>query len=488
MTVIQEDLKLQNVDEQLISDFDKLLPDAWDFKGENVRSLTHGLHNYPATMVFPIARQLLDMISKYHDVKTLLDPFMGSGTSLVEGYLADLESVYGTDLNPLARMMSKVKTTPIDPEELNLEINNLFTNIDYNYNLLVSVIVEFDKQIKNEYDITDKKGWGSEGDQITRKFLKEKNIDMNIPYISNLGYWFLPHVVLELQLIKNLIKQVESKKIRNFFWVCFSEVVRLSSNRRNGEFKMYRMAKEKLESYSPNVLQIFMNQVQKNEEKMKDFYKVSINKQVNTQVNIYNNNAMELNDVPDNSIDITITSPPYGDSRTTVAYGQFSRTALEWLDLHEDFEDEKAISQKDIRAIDKKLLGGTVEKKFKYDLSSPTLGDSINKIMEKDEKRALDVYSFYKDLDKTIEAITRKMKINSYQCWVVGNRTVKEEQLQTHQIIKELGEQYGLVNVAVMGRNIPNKVMPNLNSPTNKSGQKITTMTNELIVILRKKR
>lgn len=31
--------------------------------------------------------------------------------------------------------------------------------------------------------------------------------------------------------------------------------------------------------------------------------------------------------------DLMITSPPYGDSRTTVAYGQFSRLSLQWLDL-----------------------------------------------------------------------------------------------------------------------------------------------------------
>lgn len=37
----------------------------------------------------------------------------------------------------------------------------------------------------------------------------------------------------------------------------------------------------------------------------------------------------------DRSFDLVLTSPPYGDSRTTVAYGQFSRLSLRWLGIDE---------------------------------------------------------------------------------------------------------------------------------------------------------
>ena len=80
------------------------------------------------------------------------------------------------------------------------------------------------------------------------------------------------------------------------------------------------------------------------------------------------------------------------------------------------------------------------------------------------------------------------MKVNSYQCWVVGNRTVKKVNIPTNKIISELGEQHNLLTVANVPRNIPSKRMPKENSPSNIRGQKVTTMNNENIVVLRKAR
>ena len=54
----------------------------------------------------------------------LLDPYMGSGTSLVEASLCGMSSV-GTDLNPLARFISKVKTTRYDAMAIEREFRNI---------------------------------------------------------------------------------------------------------------------------------------------------------------------------------------------------------------------------------------------------------------------------------------------------------------------------------------------------------------------------
>jgi len=159
--------------------------------------------------------------------------------------------------------------------------------------------------------------------------------------------------------------------------------------------------------------------------------------------------------------------------------------ALQWLN-YSDFYIEKD-EKKKINAIDKNLLGGEkVKKNFKYNLSSKILKNSLEKIRKKDNKRARQVYSFYEGLKETINEINKKMKKNSYQFWVVGNRTVKKETLMTDKILVEMAKNCGLEYVCKVGRNIPNKVMPSLNSPTNEVGEKMNTMINEHIVVLRK--
>ncbi|MCL2255924.1 MAG: site-specific DNA-methyltransferase, partial [Firmicutes bacterium] len=77
-------------------------------------------------------------------------------------------------------------------------------------------------------------------------------------------------------------------------------------------------------------------------------------------------------------------------------------------------------------------------------------------------------------------------RIDGYHFWVVGNRTVKLEKVHTDQILIELAQKHGLEFVCNFGREISNKVMPQRNSPTNKNGAKVETMTKEHIVVFRK--
>ena len=94
---------------------------------------------------------------------------------------------------------------------------------------------------------------------------------MKAPTFKNVGYWFRPRVIFELTLIKNAIKETENKNIRNFFFVAMSEIIRLVSNRRNGEFKMFRMTPEKVAKFSPDTKQEFIKILERNIEKMGDF-------------------------------------------------------------------------------------------------------------------------------------------------------------------------------------------------------------------------
>jgi len=107
------DLKLKN-------DFENLPDSFWDFKQATTRDLTHGLHYYPATMVYPISQNILKIIQKHTNIQSLMDPFIGSGTVIVEGLLNGVSELYGTDLNPLAVLMSKVKTTKLDKQHIQM--------------------------------------------------------------------------------------------------------------------------------------------------------------------------------------------------------------------------------------------------------------------------------------------------------------------------------------------------------------------------------
>ncbi len=99
----------------------------------------------------------------------------------------------------------------------------------------------------------------------------------------------------------------------------------------------------------------------------------------NCDVKILQEDSRFKTSIEDDSVDLLLTSPPYGDSRTTVAYGQFSRLSLQWLDYN----------KKTTTNLDSKSLGG--RKKYQNNnqiLKSESLHEIIYKISKIDKKRS----------------------------------------------------------------------------------------------------
>lgn len=467
-----------NIDSKIIAHMESLPYDFWDFKKENVRVCTHGFHQYPAIMVCPISRHIIQFMGKIRPIYALLDPFMGSGTVGVEGMLAGIPHVAGNDLNPMAIFMSQVKTTPLSCQNLSrifMMVCSQYDDIIRRHSQSLQSVDEYVQQ-KLGLDIFGKNEWSQNAHEILLEYSRKKGIQTDIPSLRNMGYWFRPQVIYELAIMRDVILNIDDIHYRQFFLLVFSECVRLVSNRRNGEFKMFRMPVEKLRIFFPDVKKYFTDIAIRNIGKMDEFTHALSNKKTN--INITYGDARHMDSLNDSFYDLIITSPPYGDSRTTVAYGEFSRLSCAWLNL---------MDEKEVLALDKNLMGGAPQKNdMSYDLPSKTLNNSLERINAVDPNRCTFVYTFYRELNESIAEISKKTKIGGYHFWVVGNRIVKNERLLTDKIICELANQHGLHHIITVGRVISNKVMPSQNSPTNKVGKKVETMANEHIVVLRK--
>ena len=101
-----------------------------DFELHDTQYSTHGLHPYPAKMIPQVAEKLIQEYGK--KATMLFDPFCGSGTTLVEARLNGIQSV-GFELNPLARLIAKVKTTNIEEKTLELYLRNFH---DYIFDII----------------------------------------------------------------------------------------------------------------------------------------------------------------------------------------------------------------------------------------------------------------------------------------------------------------------------------------------------------------
>ncbi|MGB0628949.1 MAG: TRM11 family SAM-dependent methyltransferase [Candidatus Thalassarchaeaceae archaeon] len=409
----------------------------WDFRGENTKQYTHCFHIYPAMMIPQIARELITRFGKKGGV--LFDPYCGTGTSLVEARIAGMDA-FGTDINPTARMIAKSKTMDYNLIELKKSVDSFLEDMEKNLELSTDY-----KKFKEPEFVT----W------------------------ERLEDWFPKRSIAEISYALSSIENNNNTESQIFLKIALSECLRLVSYQRNGEFKLYRMKEEKRQDFYESLLPKIKQRIQRNLEGLEDFMEVISEER---RVEIFDFNTVETNGFSQINIpvDIVVTSPPYGDSGTTVAYAQFSWLSNVWLGL-----DDQSPG-----ALDRKLMGGGKQTIDKFGFQP--MDDAIQEISNVDEKRAKDVMHFYDEYLQSMKNVASRINKGGYSCYVVGNRTVKGIQLPTDQFTAWAFNNAGFEHQSTYIREIPNKRMPSKNSPSNKKGIKSSTMSNEYIVICKK--
>lgn len=411
--------------------YNRKIDDFWSFKTADTKEYTHCYHTYPAMMIPQVARKLIEDYAPMGKLELVFDPYVGSGTTLVESSIKGIKSV-GTDLNPLARFMSRIKNTHYNVADINTATSELITDF------LI--------------------------------YTPDKVIDTDFNRISNYTFWYTEDSLMKLSYINQCIANLKSE-IQGFFLLCLSETVREVSFTRNGEFKRYKMSEKQLANFNPDVFLTFEKKIGRNIKGLEAFNATS--EQDLASVFSFNSSIKIPSEmISEGSVDMVVTSPPYGDSHTTVAYGQFSRWSNEWF----GFENAKTL--------DRLLMGGIISKEVKFETES--IAESLEAIKVLDIKRYYEVISFLNDYWNSIKNVAKVVRTGGRVCYVVGNRRVKSTQINLDYFTAEMFEKCGFKHEITIVREIPNKRMPSKNSPTNVAGEKVETMTNEYIVILTK--
>lgn len=95
--------------------FKRIRDENFDFKDVPASTGIYGIHPYPAMFHFLVVKELIEKFSKENAY--VLDPFMGSGVVAGECLISGRNFI-GYDINPLAVLIAKVRTTPSQPKML----------------------------------------------------------------------------------------------------------------------------------------------------------------------------------------------------------------------------------------------------------------------------------------------------------------------------------------------------------------------------------
>ena len=404
--------------------------ESWEYAEADTQYHVHGIHPYPARMIPQIANRLIRERSKVGE--TVLDPFCGSGSVLAEALLLGRNAI-GSDINPLAHLIAKVKTTPLESTELDLSSQKLLNNV-----------------------------------KIKIELRRRGSYKAPIPYFKNIFHWFTKDVIEELAIVKQQIDSafppLSESRLRDFFQACFSMTIRKTSNIafEDNPYFIRAMTAEDLMNHSPDVLATFEKQVANGVQRVKEFSALCP-KNVKSSVLLADSRALPLDDT---SVNLIVTSPPYGEESHTMSYSRFAKLSLLWMGM----------TSYEINRYVKKTLGGDIIEPRPY---SKLLDNTVKAVSKKSKARAKEIFSFFWDYAKCLNQMFRVMAHGGYCCIVIGDRSAAGVTITNGDLTRELGKLSGFEPVQTYQREIPKKVLP-------RKDYKTELINRESIIIMRK--
>ncbi len=266
--------------------------------GEDTSYLTHSLHPYPAKFPPQIPKKILESYATKG--QTVLDPFCGSGTTLVEARIFGANAI-GVDVNGLAVLLSKVKATPLSDEQF-------------------SAIEKFLSEI----------------DETIFKWKFSYRPEIKIKKFEGQDHWFQKNVSEEITFILNKISFQKDSNVQNFLKIVLSSIIVRVSNQES-DTRFAAVQKNIPDCFT---LEQFYKRAREYSLRMREFSNVVHH---NTELKVFNADSRNLDFISNNSIDIIITSPPYANTYDYYLYHKFRKR---WLDLDVKFAQYNEIGSR----------------------------------------------------------------------------------------------------------------------------------------------
>nr|VFJ66078.1 MAG: hypothetical protein BECKDK2373B_GA0170837_11605 [Candidatus Kentron sp. DK] len=375
-----------------------------------------------------------------------MDPFAGSGTVLLEARICGRQGL-GAETNPLARLICRAKTTYFDATEYHQKLKRLLA------------------------------GAAS----------SSKTTD-DLPNVVNLDYWYFPHVVRELQALRARINELEPSPFRDFIRVCFSACARKVSladprvsvpvKLRPERYPTSHPLREKSDELlrqlrTVNVFEVFKNIVDKNLrriERLRPFRctepSIVISSDARNLTDEFHQLDQAGKSLPDSSVPLIITSPPYAGAQK---YVRALSLSMGWLDF---------CSQKWLTDYDARTIGREQYRVDEYAELVHTEIDTADRLLHRIRKhnplRAHIAGNYLVELGSALTEMERVLAPGGYLVIVSANNRVCGKVFRTPNYIEQILAGLGLSRILVLRDTIRSRgLMTKRNKTANVIAQEI---------------
>ncbi|MFZ0224394.1 MAG: DNA methyltransferase [Candidatus Nitrosopolaris sp.] len=388
----------------------KEVDDSWSFRDLSrlqTSYITHDYHRYPAKFIPQLASRVIKENSNVGDL--ICDPFVGSGTTLIEA-IVNGRRAYGTDINPVSVLISKAKTTLIDPLFLQQQASSLLAKIK--------------SSIANRYG---------------QMLLVTDNFDVKIPNHKRLDYWFPEEQKNDLATILSIINTIDDERVRIFSLCAFSNILKGCSNWMTKSVKPTR-DKRKI---TADAYKSYVFQIRKMVVKNGHFWNMLARKDIPCVVD--DNDARKMK-ISNNSATLIVTSPPYV---TSYEYADLHQLTAIWLGYADSLSEFRS-----------KFIGSIQKDNRLVKLYSKTGRETADKLRSVDKREADGVEQYFFEMQEFFVEMHRVLKRCGKAAIVIGDTDLKKVEIQNANVFAETMENIGFKTYKIIRRPIPSKILP----------------------------
>ena len=245
----------------------------------------HAFHSYTARMHPLTAQRLVVGLSRAGE--SVLDPFCGSGTVLVEAKIAGRRG-FGVDANPLAVELARLKTRRWNPAALR------------------GLVAEAER-IAGEADARRKAKAGA-----TRNY-GERDREL-----------FDAHVLFELDGLRAAIEKLRGSEVRDALWLVLSSIL-VKGSRQPGDSAERLVPRRLASGYT---IRLFAKRATELADQLGEFARLVPSSAPLCKVAL--GDARKLDGITSHTVDLVVTSPPYPG---VYDYLEQHALRLRWLGL-----------------------------------------------------------------------------------------------------------------------------------------------------------
>jgi DNA modification methylase len=395
-----------------------LLRGNLDFHNQGSGYATHNFHAFPAKFPPQLPQQFINGLTNPGDI--VLDPMQGSGTTILEALLSGRRGI-GFDIDPLALLISQVKTTPLNA----IQVLQTY-----------KIIIRNAAQIAYDRPSEILSGLESRWNPETRQFI---------------DYWFEANSQIELMALIQEIEKVSDSALRNFYKLAFSAIIitksggvslalDLAHTRPHRAKLVYSRHGEILEGQEliPNPIPNLPHMTKTLRWPIEEFEKRVLNNvkgllkpgQVIHSAQIVPGNAQAI-PLPNCSVDLIITSPPYASN--AIDYMRAHKFSLVWLGYPiEELGDRRG-----------EYIGGELVDNFEFEPLPEYSNNIISQLVTVDKKKGAVLHRYYSEMTRVLREMYRVLKPGRASIVVVGTSQMRGIDTETHNCLADIGQQIG---------------------------------------------